>query len=378
MESTRSQISSYETGMLIATLSGCAVRGENPGRDCVSGADLKALYAAAKHHRLEAAVGIALQKAGVEDEAFSKAVAKAQYKAALTDTDREALFCCLEERGIWYLPLKGSVLKDYYPVYGMRQMADVDILVDPDRFSEIESVMKELGFQVAEKGGDIHDSYIKPPASHFEIHRALFGKMKGESFDSFYADVKSRLIRDREGGYAFHFSPEDLYCYLTAHEYKHYSYGGTGLRSLLDRYVFLRKSGESLDWDLVKRETEQLGIAEYELKSRTLAMDLFGGKQPDGEERAMLSYLFDSGAYGTQEHSLQNRVRRYGAGSGRLHYLKERIFLPEEIVKTAYPFVYRHRILLPGLALFRLGKSLTTGRKAAFTELKALFGRSRE
>lgn len=49
---------------------------------------------------------------------------------------------------------------------------------------------------------------------------------------------QARLLGD---GYEKHFSREDFYIYLVAHEYKHYFLGGTSLRSLADTYIYLKK-----------------------------------------------------------------------------------------------------------------------------------------
>lgn len=45
--------------------------------------------------------------------------------------------------------------------------------------------------------------------------------------------------------------------YMIAHEYKHFSKGGTGLRSLLDTYVFLRHCDETLDKEYVESELKK-------------------------------------------------------------------------------------------------------------------------
>ena len=66
--------------------------------------------------------------------------------------------------------------------------------------------------------------------------------------------------------------------YMTAHEYKHYSAGGTGLRSLLDVYLFLRKFGKSLDFDYISQEAEAWGFTEFEGLNRSLALRLFPGE----------------------------------------------------------------------------------------------------
>ena len=148
--------------------------------------------------------------------------------------ERAAILEKLEEAGIWYMPLKGSVLKDLYPRYGMRQMADNDILIDASRAEDVKSIMQSLGFTTECFGMSNHDIYHKPPVSNFEIHTALFGLSHEEKIYVYYRDVNSRLIKDEGKRCGWHFTPEDFYVYITAHEYKHFSGGGTGLRSFLD------------------------------------------------------------------------------------------------------------------------------------------------
>ena len=127
-----------------------------------------------------------------------------------------------------------------------------------------------------------------------------------EKFYEYYAEVKSRLIKDDGNNYGYHFSPEDFYVYMTAHEYKHYSVGGTGLRSLLDVYVFLKKSEGLLDFDYVLSEMEKLELSEFEEKNRCLALNLFGSNEMTGDNREMLEYVVHSGAYGNVENSVRN------------------------------------------------------------------------
>lgn len=60
-----------------------------------------------------------------------------------------------------YLPLKGIIMKDYYPSVGMRQMSDNDILFDADAWERMEKHMISEGYK-AEYVGKGHDVYHKP------------------------------------------------------------------------------------------------------------------------------------------------------------------------------------------------------------------------
>ena len=348
----------------------CAVKESVPEKDRVEALDLPALYTVAERHMLTAAVAYALESAGIHDPAFTQAKAKAMRKIALMDADMEAIFAEMDAAGIWHMPLKGAVLKDFYPQFGMRQMSDYDILFDAERAEDVRRIMEGLGFRAEEFGATHHDVYFKEPVSNFEMHRLLVGPGLYEKLYEYYRNVESRLLGD---GYEKHFSPEDFYIYMTAHECKHYMDKGTGLRSLLDIYVYLQK--EALDMAYVTREAEKLGIAVFEAANRSLALHLFSGEALTAAEDETLQTILDSGVYGSRELAVQRRLSDFGYG--KLRYALERFLEPlnknswnYRNLSCEFPFFYRHRIFLPLLPFYRVFLRLFSGRLKA--ELKAL------
>ncbi len=351
----------------------CALNGVPADSKRAEETDLAALYKAAQRHMLTSLAAAGLESAGVHDEAFTQAKNKAARKAVLLDADKALVLESLEKAGIWYMPLKGSVIKDLYPFTGARQMADCDVLIDASRAEDVRDVMTGLGFEIRGFGTGAHDSYTRPPVSNFEMHRKLFASSAGKKLAAYYADAESRLIPDAEGSFGRHFSDEDLYVYLTAHEYKHYSHSGTGLRSLADNYVLAKAKAGSLDWEYVRKELEKLGISEFEEQARGLALRLFSGGELSEEDRSVLDYVTKSGTYGTVRNGVDNGVRELGGGFwGRVKYFFKRAILPMETVRGGFPLFARYPVLLPFLPFYRVYKSLT-GEKKIKSELKALF-----
>ena len=234
----------------------CAINGIVPEKGKIEEMDLEAVYQFASFHLLSAMVAMALESVGFKDRNSIAALTNSLKKNSLFDLNRKAIFDRFEQQGIWYMPLKGAVLKDFYPKYGMREMSDNDILIDPDRSSEVKCVMEELGFEALSFGIGNHDVYYKEPSLGFEMHKELFEGLFFDQLSSYYRNVKERLVKDEGNCFGYHFTPEDLYVYLIAHEYKHYSGGGTGLRSLLDTCVCLKAL--SLDMEYVRQEAETL------------------------------------------------------------------------------------------------------------------------
>ena len=354
----------------------CAVNRVSPDAERILAMDISNVYAAAQMHMLTAMAGMMLQSAGIRDHLFDQAVAKAQRKSALLDTDMHAITYQLEQAGIWYMPLKGSVLKDMYPRREMRQMSDVDILIDSERAEDVKDIMEKLEFSCEFFGNGFHDVYHKPPVSNVEIHTALFTTVQDTRLYQYYRNVKERLIKDENSSFGSHFDPDDFYVFMVAHEYKHYSEGGTGLRSLVDTYVYLKHN--NLNFGYISAETGKLGIAKFERQNRELAMHLFGSENLTDADQKMLDYILSSGTYGTTEHLVSNQIMKLGGGRrGKLRYLWSRIFIPIESAKGAYPYFYEHKLLLPVLPFYRAWKGLAISPQRLRRELKALISRTK-
>ncbi len=334
-------------------LSSCAVNQTIPEASVLDPVDRDALYLLAVRHQMGSLAAAVLESIGIKDARFTQERAHALRSELVHDEERKAILSALEKAEIWYLPLKGVILKEYYPKLGMRQMSDNDILFDAARAEDVKKLMGSLGYQCTRFGVEHQDDYQKAPVSHFEMHRMLFSEEDGAALSAYYRNVKDRLIKDEGNGYGYHFSDEDFYIYLIAHEYKHLGYGGIGIRALLDIYVFLRRFQDRLDWAYIKIQCDKLGISELEEKSRALALAVFsagrlGDLTPDQKE--MLGYFIESGIYGTKEHLIQNTVKK----EGKWRYILQRIFLPMEKIRQYYPFFYRHKIFLVFLPVYRL------------------------
>ena len=349
-------------------LAACAVNKKKPDPDLLGQPDLDELLELAIFHQVAGLTAYSLEAAGICDRRFTTEKAKAIFLEITYDTERGSVLEKLEEAGIWYLPLKGVVLKADYPQPGMRQMSDNDILIDKDRAGDVKEIMENLGFETYHLGEKYRDDYRKPPVLHFEMHRDLFeADFPGEVFERYFENMKERLIPDEESSCGYHLSREDFYLYMICHEYKHIAWGGIGLRALLDTYVYLKKYAKGLDWEYIGKELKKLGILEYEKKNRRLARKVFSKGDISAltkDETDMLTYFITSGVHGTMDHSIQNMARSLGIR----RYVFNRILLPMYLVEERYPFFYKHKALLPFLPIYRLIRHT----KNAAAEVRAL------
>lgn len=384
-----------KTSEFLIYLMACSLQGTKPEEALLANIDMEALLRLAKAHSVSAMVCMALEQTDAFQHTaettrlkWLDAKNKAIRKNMLLDAERKTISHELETQGIWYMPLKGSILKDWYPKPGMREMADNDILFDPSGREQVREIFQNRGYKTISFRKGNHDVYEKAPIYNFEMHVSLFHGTYKELTKQ-YENVKERLLPVDGTAYQFAFTPEDFYVFVLAHAYKHYSHSGTGIRTLADIYVMNRHLGDIMDRDEVEQKLTQLGIAEYEQHSRVLAEKLFSAVRPLAEieltedEKGMLLYYCDATTYGTVDNRVNNRLHELQENSEniklwtKVKYCCVRLFPERDFCKYAYPFVYKHPWTLPFFWVWRIVDRCITNKKNVQQELKALKAVSR-
>lgn len=333
--------------------------------------DLEKLYRLAKFLTVRAVVCIALKSAGVQDKQFDQAYKKAVRKNIYLDAERTTIISSLEEKGIWYMPLKGSVLKDLYPENGMREMADNDMLYDAEKQQEVMQIMLAHGYTAESVGKSHHDVYMKPPVLNFELHTALFSSAHAEPLYQYYADTKRFLIKDEGNYFGYHFSDEDFYIFMTAHEWKHCNGSGTGIRSLLDCYVYCKNKGDTLDWGYISEQCKLLEIADFEQERRQLAVKAFSSDTlpdlNDAETDLLMLYL-TAGTYGTFENAIKKKLK----DQSKLSFWVHSVFIPRKQMDISVQFTAKSPMLYPVGVAWRCGRVLIKRRDRLKQMIKAV------
>lgn len=334
-------------------------------------ADFDKLYKVAANNGLCAMTAFALKKAGFVCEDFNIAYAKAQRNNILYD--REYLHLCqkLDAANIKYLPLKGILLKHIYPTPCLREMTDIDMLFleSPDK---VKSVMQQSGYTCTQYDKANHDVYQKPPFFCVEMHRSLIDgslfPVLSQFFDSLsYAPVEG-------GSFRMEMTKEQMYLHLVAHAYIHDTLAGTGLRTLLDIYLYLKAYSARMDMAGVHRNLESIGLSEYESSLRNLSKKLFLYDTMTAEEKEILDAYIFAGKYGNQDRFIHNRMERIMKSSDKptkLRYIAKRLSYDQRNIHNS-PFYTKHPKLAPLLYVTRPIKAVVTRPKSVIKELKQL------
>lgn len=352
----------------------CQLNGKRVDKELLSHVELSSIYSAASNHSLIAIVATALEDAGVFSKRASELKLNAIRKNMLFDSARAEIFAEFEKQGIKYLPLKGVIMKDLYPSVGLRQMSDNDILFDQTKRAAVHDIMIELGYDDKYYNTINHDVYMKEPVLNFEMHVSLFENPNLPVFNDYFSMAFERAVPDGKSSCGYSMTDEDFYIFMKAHEYKHYANSGTGLRSLVDIYVYLTSKGEKLNLDYITSECEKLEISEFERVTREIALNVFKpevaealvradraeGTSPISEyDTGFIADYINISTYGSHETYLRNLIKREktktnssNAGA-KFRYILQLTFPKIDYYERLYPGISRRKYLIPFLWLKR-------------------------
>lgn len=381
------------TQQALLYLLNCAVNERVP-EELPEELDFEELYKLSKFHSVCAMVSYVLDKGGYLTEKYMSQEMVQKWAAArisairknlMFDAEREQILQWMEEVGCWYMPLKGVILKDMYPDVGMREMCDNDILFDKKFRKQLKEYMISLGYETSLYEKYIHDTYVKKPFFAFEFHAELFADNYIDNWSDYYADIEERLHKDENYKSRRHFSDEDYYIHVTAHTYQHYRSGGTGIRSFVDTYVFLKKKSDMLNWKYISNELKKIKLYDFEKNARNFAEKIFDKtksfnviKKLNINELEMALYILHAGTYGNIDNSIKNRILFMKTESQGLRlrdkfkYSLRRIYPGMGYIKTYRPFIYKHKVLIPFFVIYRIISRPFINGKQLIKEIKML------
>lgn len=271
--------------------------------------DWQYCFAVAKRHNLVPTIYVAIKDIKCIDISPWEAIYDWTVRKNMKfDTERTEIFKFMDQQNIWHMPLKGIILQNLYPQYGMRQMVDNDILFDQKYENQVDEYMKSRGYIV--KPGSMHNEYNKKPMYNFELHKHLCKKWPKIKFYEYFSDFDNRLIKN---GNLCKMSNEDFYLFQITHEFNHYLASGTGLRQLLDVYICLKYL--EIDINYIEETCKKLDIAEFEKLNRKLALKLFSDpyKLPslNNAETEKLKESISSTTGGTVNQHIAHKLELY-------------------------------------------------------------------
>ncbi len=302
------------------------------------------LDVSARHDLIHLAVYALMQNdlLPVEHSELENHVLKAVYRYERLRYDYEALCAALEGAQIPFLPLKGSILRQYYPEAWMRTSCDIDVLVHAEDVDRAIAVLTgEYGYTYQSKTA--HDVSL---GSSFGVHVELHYDLIEDGRINDAAKVLERVwdTATLAEGSSYHYKMTDeMFCfYHIVHMAKHLVEGGCGIRPFLDLWIMKKSIG--VDSDGLKELLRVSSLTDTYDAILRLAEAWFEDGSRDSVTLALEEYILRGGVYGSRDNKASMKASK---GEGRVRSFLNLMFLSPKDLAMLYPSLNTRPYLYP-------------------------------
>ena len=305
--------------------------------------NLKSLFSLAQKHDLAHIVGEVLEKNSLLTDCpevrqlYLEQLNMANYRYKFMQYELDQLSNVLQDANIPFVPLKGSVIRGYYPLPWMRTSCDIDVLVkEEDLDRAVQCLVSSLNYR-SDKAGNHDVSLYSKIGVHIELHYKLNSTLY--TWDKVLDDVWDYTTPQE--GCKYRLKDEMFYYYHLSHMASHFKAGGVGIRFFLD--LRLLDMHLRIDKDALTTLLQQGGLTDFYRGAVDLANWWFGDGEYTQLVENMQEYIVGAGMYG----DVKNYVAIEKSTKGSAKHLLSRIWLPYEKLKYQYPILQKHKILTP-------------------------------
>ncbi len=350
----------------------CSAPFQSEIENILNSKNLAALFKLSKSHDMAHIVSYALEKRGLLKqgniaEQFKNEHIMAFFRCQKQAFELERICSAFEEAEIKHIPLKGSIIKNFYPESWFRTSCDIDILIDKSDIKKANEVLKR-NFGAKYEGDSRHDlAFTTENKIKLELHYNLVSDNRNYKFEEELLKVWEYANPKENWKYRYEMTNEMFYLFHIAHIAIHFKEGGCGVKPILD--LFLMEQNMSFNKEKREGLLENSGLLKCAESVRKLSKVWFGDQVETEFTKKMSDYILIGGVYGSVANRiiLQNELE-----SGKGRYLLSRIFLPYERLKYQYPVLQKHKWLYPLFIFVRWTRLIFVkgNSKRQLTELK--------
>lgn len=306
---------------------------------------LNSLYTVGKRHDIAHIVALWLSKSNIQmpekvRALFRKELHLAIFRYERMNYDFRRICDAFECEKIPYIPLKGAVIRKYYPQPWIRTSCDIDILVKEEDLERAINVLScKLSFKSNRKR-DYHDvSMFSESNTHLELHFNIKENMK--NVDGVLSDVWEYAELDGDVEYRYKLSNEFLLFHIISHMAYHIKCGGVGIRAFIDLYLL--EKNITYDESELSRLCEKCSIETFRKNVEKLSGVWMEKREQDTVSAQLQDFVLNGGLYGDIQNAAAINQSKDG---GRGKYLFSLIFQPYEVLKEKYPVLKKHKWLI--------------------------------
>lgn len=347
----------------------CALKNEQPCK-AADQIDFSKVYELSCRHDVENLTFLSIERLdGPIDSELYRIWQESYYKrmkhATFQDMALEELIQAFTSNGIDCMPLKGSVVKHYYPSSDLRTMGDIDFLVREQNREIVRDIMHSLGYEDDLLDDGQVDAFKRGDLDYIEVHYD-FSAENHIMHDVFTIDWDK--LEPTDTPHLFKQTFEDLYFFNVGHYVKNMHNKGMGLRGVVDTFVLWNKLSDEEKASLINR-FEIVKINDFHSKLVKISEIWFNNADNDGTLNDVQEYLLVKKTYGDYRTETTLNAMFADKSSSNTKYLKDKIFPSAEALYKRYDVKHRCFLLLPFLWLRRiLGQLFGSKEKWAFAK----------
>lgn len=283
------------------------------------------------------------------------------------------LTSALKAAQIRFVPFKGIVLKDIYPVPETRYMGDIDVLIDADSRNDAKSALEKAGFKCVNSNGPVWD--YEKNGVRVEVHTSLVnGKTGNNSAVEYFS---GSLDKASFSGYEGRFDDNYHFEYLIAHLAHHFCFYGAGIRMILDLAVMLKFC--NIDIKAVINDLEKAGLDKFAKNILTVCRKWYGvGVGFDTDTEKTEEFLASHGTFGFSNRNISAVIERKdmeeGKKVGKFRTRLRLLFPPYERLKEIpyIKFIENRPYLTPYAWVYRFFYNIKNRKEFMMSAVKGL------
>lgn len=245
---------------------------------------------------------------------------------------------CFQKNSIVFVPLKGSIIRDYYPQPWMRTSCDIDILIHEEDSKRASEALLSIGF-TTDGIRDYNEISFFFGNVHLELHFNICEANK--RLDVVLSKVWNYVEQYNE--FEYRQTNSFFLFYHIAHMVYHFLFGGCGIRPFLDLWI-LRQKYDFDEAELLELLNKSHLVSFYN-NACLLSEIWFSGKEHTEITLRMERYIIDGGTYGNSENRAASGVASHKGSKTK--YKLSIAFPPYVDMCNWYPSLKKHKILLP-------------------------------
>lgn len=341
----------------------CALKTEQP-MEAPKGIDFAEILKLSQRHDVENLTFLSIDQLENKpsDELYAQwqeLYYKDQKRTLFQDMALEELIEAFTAKGIDCMPLKGSVIKNYYPNPDLRSMGDIDFLVREQNRQVVRDIMHSLGYQDDLLDDGNVDAFKREKLVYIEVHYD-FSDQYHAYHEIFTIDWDKLLPTEKEHLYQMTF--EDLYFFNVGHYAKNMHNKGMGLRGIVDGYILWNRLSDKEQQNLLSR-FDEVELSDFHNKMLKIADIWFNDAEDDGTLDTVQEYLIARLTYGDEKTLRVLQTLYADQTSSNTEYIWSKIFPSAEYLYRRFNIKHRCFLLLPFLWILRIFSQLFGSKK---------------